>query len=143
MIHLLLAIQIAQAPDTTLFPRREELLRLYTNCDEGRWPGALVDSTVPKTREELVTGVATRLRLEGGWRRWYEAHGGDSLGATPESTWVYPLEVRGRLIDNYRQRRHPASSSTRLATPVTSSSRVLGTVESTRLEGQWLSSQLV
>lgn len=105
MIHLLLAFQLAQAPDTTLFPRREELLRLYTNCDESHWPAGLADSTVPKTHEELVAGVARRLELEAGWRRWFQEHGGDSLAATPESTWVYPLEVRGRLIDNYRQRR--------------------------------------
>jgi murein DD-endopeptidase MepM/ murein hydrolase activator NlpD len=105
MIHLFLAIQLAQAPDTTLFPRREEVLRLYTNCDESRWPTSLVDSAVPKTHEVLVAGVARRLQLEAGWRRWFREHGGDSLGATPEEAWVYPLEVRGRLIDNYRQRR--------------------------------------
>jgi murein DD-endopeptidase MepM/ murein hydrolase activator NlpD len=105
MIHLLLAFQLAQAPDTALFPRREELLRLYTNCDESHWPSSLVDSTVPKTHEELVTGVARRLQLEAGWRHWFREHGGDSLAATPENAWIYPLEVRGRLIDNYPQRR--------------------------------------
>jgi murein DD-endopeptidase MepM/ murein hydrolase activator NlpD len=105
MIPLLLAFQVAQAPDTTLFPRREEVLRLYTNCDESHWPASLVDSSVPKTTEELVAGVARRHALEVGWREWFRTHGGDSLGATPDSDWVYPLEVRGRLIDNYRQRR--------------------------------------
>jgi murein DD-endopeptidase MepM/ murein hydrolase activator NlpD len=105
MIQLLLAFQLAQSPDTTLFPRREELLRLYTNCDESHWPASLVDSAVPKRHEELVAGARRRLQLESGWRQWYREHGGDSLGATPEDAWVYPLEVRGRLIDNYRQRR--------------------------------------
>ena len=105
MIPLLLALQVLQAPDTALFPRREEVLRLYTNCDESHWPASLVDSNVPKTPVELVQGVARRQQLEAGWRRWFLAHGGDSLVATPESAWAYPLEVRGRLIDNYRQRR--------------------------------------
>jgi murein DD-endopeptidase MepM/ murein hydrolase activator NlpD len=105
MIHLLLAFQLAQAPDTTLFPRREELLRLYTNCDESRWPSSLADSIVPKTHEELVAGVARRALLEAGWRRWFREHNGDTIGATPDNAWIYPLEVRGRLIDNYRQRR--------------------------------------
>jgi len=105
MIHLLLAFQISQAPDTTLFPRREELIRLYTNCDESRWPYGLADSIVPKTHDELVSGVARRRQLEAGWRRWFQERAGDSLGATPEGGWTYPLAVRGRLIDNFRQPR--------------------------------------
>ncbi|MFI5207769.1 MAG: M23 family metallopeptidase [Gemmatimonadales bacterium] len=105
MIHLLLAIQLAQAPDTTLFPRREELIRLYTNCDESRWPSGLVDSTVPKTHDELVSGVARRRQLEAGWRRWFQERAGDSLAPTPEGAWTYPLAVRGRLVDNFRQPR--------------------------------------
>jgi len=82
MIPLLLAFQVAQAPDTTLFPPRETVLRLYTNCDESHWPASLVDSSVPKTAEELVAGVARRQQLETGWRARFQAHGGDSLGAT-------------------------------------------------------------
>ena len=103
LIALLLVLQVPV--DTALFPPKAELLRLYTNCDEARWPASLVDSLVPKTPGEVRAGVARRLELEAGWRRWYLAHGGDTLGSTPPDSWIYPLEVRGRLIDNYRQRR--------------------------------------
>ena len=34
-----LALQLAgSTPDTAHFPPKEGLLRLYTNCDESRWP---------------------------------------------------------------------------------------------------------
>ena len=37
---LLLALLVAPGvqADTSLFPAREALIRLYTNCDEDRWP---------------------------------------------------------------------------------------------------------
>ncbi len=105
MIHLLLAFQVAQAPDTTLFPRREELLRLYTNCDESRWTWGTADTLVPKTSQELIAGVGRRRALEDGWRRWFAQHATDTLATTPADAWVYPLPVRGRLIDNFRQPR--------------------------------------
>jgi murein DD-endopeptidase MepM/ murein hydrolase activator NlpD len=103
MIHLLLAFQLAQAPDTTLFPRREELLRLYTNCDESRWPFGTDETFVTKTSQELLTGVARRHALEEGWRRWFLQRAGDTLTTTPADSWVYPLPVRGHLVDNFRQ----------------------------------------
>src|SRR5206468_6546065 len=67
-LFLLVAAQLLGAnADTGLFPAREELLRLYTNCDEGRWPYGLTDTLVPKTPHEIAAGVARRRALEDGW----------------------------------------------------------------------------
>jgi murein DD-endopeptidase MepM/ murein hydrolase activator NlpD len=88
-------------PDTTLFPPRETVMRLYTDCDEDRWPWGVEEAFVPKPHEEIVAGVARRRALEADWRRWYAEHGGDSLPATPADRWVFPLAVRGRLLDNF------------------------------------------
>jgi murein DD-endopeptidase MepM/ murein hydrolase activator NlpD len=105
-LSLLLALRLAQAsPDTALFPPREELLRLYTNCDESRWPYGTGETLVPKTNQELVAGVARRRALEEGWRRWFTAHAGDSLRPTAGGARVYPLAVRGRLLDNFHEKR--------------------------------------
>ena len=101
-----LALQLARSvPDTALFPPREELLRLYTNCDESRWPYGTGETFVPKTNQELVAGVARRRALEEGWRRWFTTHAGDSLQSTAAGARVYPLAVPGRLIDNFHEKR--------------------------------------
>jgi murein DD-endopeptidase MepM/ murein hydrolase activator NlpD len=110
----LLAVQVTQAVpagppavlDTAMFPSRQELLRLYTNCNEPRWPWGMTESLVTKTPEELVAGVSRRRSLEARWRADWTARAGDSIPptATPAS-WVYPLEIRGRLVDNFRQPR--------------------------------------
>lgn len=101
-VSVLLATQLPfppTVPDTALFPPREVLIRLYTDCDEGRWPG-MADTIIPKTPEELASGVARRRRLEDGWRAWFRARDGGS-GPTAESLWAYPLGVRGRLLNNF------------------------------------------
>jgi murein DD-endopeptidase MepM/ murein hydrolase activator NlpD len=103
MVTLLLAI-LAQNPaaaDTTLFPPREAMVRLYTNCDEERWPYGTDETFVPKTVEELTTGVARRLALEVRWRTYFAGRTGDSIAPTPLDAWAWPLAVRGRLLDNY------------------------------------------
>jgi murein DD-endopeptidase MepM/ murein hydrolase activator NlpD len=102
---LVLAAQDPSLPDTILFPPRETLIRLYTDCTEARWPWGAADSVVPKTREELVTGVARRRGLEDRWRAYFAARAGDSIAPTPPERWVYPLRVRGQLKDNYRNPR--------------------------------------
>ena len=91
----------APATDSALFPAREELIRLYTNCDEPRWPWGLEERMVPKSDSELVAGV-TRLRaLEDRWRAYFTLRAGDSIRVTTEDRWVYPLAVRARLLDNF------------------------------------------
>jgi len=100
---LLVALAIAALPqaDTTVFPPRESLLRLYYDCDEARWPWAAEESFVPKTNAEIQDGI-TRLRaLEHGWRAWFASRAGDSIAPTPLERLVYPLAVRGRLLDNF------------------------------------------
>jgi len=102
---LALALQLQAPADTVLFPPRESLLRLYTNCDEARWPWGTDETFVPKTTDELRAGVARRRALEARWREVFLARAGDSLPATPEGQRAYPLGVRGRLIDNFHQAR--------------------------------------
>lgn len=104
---LLLTALLVQAPppDTALFISREELIRLYTDCDEDRWPWGVEETFVPKTVAELTTGVAQRRLLESRWRDWFAAHGGDSIAPTAEAEWVYPLTVRGRLLNNFNNPR--------------------------------------
>lgn len=104
LLMLLLAAQTTQAPfpsDTTLFPPRETVMRLYTDCDEDRWPWGLDEVFVPKTSEEIVSGVSRRRGLEAAWREYFAAHGGDSLPPTPLDRWSYPIGTRGRLLDNF------------------------------------------
>jgi murein DD-endopeptidase MepM/ murein hydrolase activator NlpD len=102
MLWMLLAAQLAgtTALDSALFPAREAMIRLYTDCDEPRWPG-LVDTLIPKTPDEIRAGVARLRDLEARWRAYFAARAGDSIAPTPEDRWVYPLAVRGRLLDNF------------------------------------------
>ena len=100
----LLAVQ-APAPDTSRFAAREEMIRLYTDCDEERWPWGLEEKLVPKTPDEIRSGVARRQALEDGWRRMFAEWAGDSIRPTADSAWVYPLAVRGRLLDNFNNPR--------------------------------------
>jgi murein DD-endopeptidase MepM/ murein hydrolase activator NlpD len=101
VLAALAAGPLEQLPDTALFPSREAMVRLYTNCDEARWPGGANEELVPKTLEELTAGVARRRALEERWRAYFAGRGGDSILPTPPDAWVYPLAVRGRLLNNY------------------------------------------
>jgi murein DD-endopeptidase MepM/ murein hydrolase activator NlpD len=96
-----IALSLAAAQDTTVFPPRETLIRLYTNCDEARWPWGVEERFVPKSDSELTAGVARLAELERGWRSWFAARAGDSITTTPEDQWIYPLAIRGRLLDNF------------------------------------------
>ena len=104
---LLLALALAaQAPsDTALFPPRGDFLRLYLDCDEDRWPYGTDEAFVPKTSEEIARGVLRLRGLEARWRAYFAERAGDSLRPTPVGRRVYPLSVRGRLLDNYRNPR--------------------------------------
>jgi len=104
---MLLTLLIAPGvqADTSLFPPREALIRLYTNCDEDRWPYGTGETFVPKTTDELVTGVAQRGALEERWRAYFAERAGDSIAPTPAEGWSWPLAVRGRLLDNFRNPR--------------------------------------
>lgn len=103
VVMLLFALQgpPSTAADTVLFPPRESLMRLYTDCDEARWPWGLEETFVPKTPEEITTGVERRRGLEAAWRAYYRAQTGDSLPPTTYDRWGFPLAVRGRLLDNF------------------------------------------
>lgn len=94
----------SQRPDSVVVPTGD-VMRLYTNCDEARWPYGTEERLVPKTRVELDTGVARRRALEASWRTWFAARGGDTLAPTPKEAWRYPLALRGRLLDNFRSPR--------------------------------------
>lgn len=98
-IFLALALTSGIA-DSIVIPR-EELLRLYTDCDETRWPYGVEEVFVPKTTEELVAGVERRRALETAWRAHFAARAGDSIRPTAFEEWAYPLAARGRLLDNY------------------------------------------
>ena len=80
---------------------REELIRLYQDCDETRWPGGTEERHVPKTPEEIAAGVVRRRALEAAWRAKFAMWAGGSMVATPKSAWRYPLEDAGSLVDNY------------------------------------------
>lgn len=104
IVPVLLAVALAAgAPvqDTLRFPPRETIVRLYTDCDEARWPWGTADTLVPKTSAEIAHGVARRRALEEGWRRRFAEQAGDSIAPTSLQRWVYPLAVRGRLMNNY------------------------------------------
>jgi murein DD-endopeptidase MepM/ murein hydrolase activator NlpD len=49
--------------------------------------------------------VAQRRGLEGRWRAYFDERGGDSIAATRDDQWIYPLGVRGRLLNNYNNPR--------------------------------------
>lgn len=100
---LLVVAALAQAPQApdTVFPPRGGLMRLYTNCDEARWPYGIEERYVPKTTEELDSGVVRRRALEAAWRAHFAARAGDSIRPTPREAWRFPLAERGRLLNNY------------------------------------------
>ena len=101
---LLLAalVSLAQAPaDSALFPPRGDFLRMYLDCDEDRWPYGTDETRVPKTADEIIRGSGRLHELETRWRLYFVAHAGDSIPSTPFESWVYPLAVRGRLLDNF------------------------------------------
>jgi murein DD-endopeptidase MepM/ murein hydrolase activator NlpD len=93
-----------QRPDSVVIPRGD-LLRLYTDCSEARWPYGTEERFVPKTTEEMDSGVVRRRALESAWRAYFSARSGDSIRPTPRDAWRYPLAERGRLLDNFRNPR--------------------------------------
>jgi murein DD-endopeptidase MepM/ murein hydrolase activator NlpD len=99
------AFQLQATPppqaDTSLFPARGEMIRLYTDCYEARWPYDTAEAFVPKSTEELLAGVARRRELEARWSAYFIELAGDSIAATPPESWAYPLAVAGRLLNNY------------------------------------------
>jgi len=102
ILALLAALQVTlPVQDTTLFLPREAMLRVYTNCDEDRWPWGIAETFVAKTSEEIFTGIRTREAHEARWRAYFTERAGDSIAPTPETAWIYPLGVRGRLLDNF------------------------------------------
>lgn len=102
---ILLAVALASGIHDSIVIPREELLRLYTDCDETRWPYGVEEVFVAKTTEELVAGVARRRGLEAAWRAHFTARAGDSIRPTAFEDWTYPLAARGRLMDNYADSR--------------------------------------
>ena len=102
LLALLAALQVAvPVQDTALFLPRETMIRLYTDCDEDRWPWSVAETFVPKTSEEIFTGIRTREAHEARWRTYFIARAGDSIAPTAEAAWIYPMAVRGRLLDNF------------------------------------------
>lgn len=106
LLIVLAQVGVLQLPpqnpqDTLVFPPRETVMRLYTNCDEDRWPWGTAEVFVPKTTEEITAGVARRQTLETAWRAWYAERAGDTLPPTPLDQWTFPLAVPGRLLDNF------------------------------------------
>jgi murein DD-endopeptidase MepM/ murein hydrolase activator NlpD len=100
---LLIAVALAQAPQApdTVFPPRGDVMRLFTDCYEARWPYGTEERYVPKTTEEMDTGVARLRALEALWRAYFAARAGDTIRATPKTAWRYPLARRGRLLNNF------------------------------------------
>jgi murein DD-endopeptidase MepM/ murein hydrolase activator NlpD len=93
-----------QRPDSVVIPPGD-LMRLYTDCSEARWPYGTEERLVPKTTGEIDSGVVRRRALETLWRSWFTAHAGDSIRPTPREAWRYPLAQRARLLDNFRSPR--------------------------------------
>lgn len=93
-----------QRPDSIVI-LSGELMRLYTDCAEARWPYGTEERLVPKTRGEIDSGVVRRRSLEAAWREWFAARGGDSIRLTDKAAWRYPLAVKGRLLNNFRSPR--------------------------------------
>jgi len=84
-----------------LFPDRGTVMRLFTDCDEARWPFGTEERYEPKTTAELDSGVVRLRALEAGWRAYFASRAGDSIRPTPKTAWRYPLAVRGRLLNNF------------------------------------------
>lgn len=104
-VVVVLAQLAAPTPlDTALFPAKEAMIRLYTDCDEPAWPG-LEELDVPKTLEELTQGVARLRALEARWRVYFAERAGDSIAPTDAEAWAWPLDVPGRLLDNFENPR--------------------------------------
>jgi murein DD-endopeptidase MepM/ murein hydrolase activator NlpD len=76
-------------------------MRLYTDCDEARWPFGTEERYEPKTTAELDSAVIRLRALEAGWRAYFAARAGDSIRPTPKAAWRYPLAERGRLLNNF------------------------------------------
>jgi murein DD-endopeptidase MepM/ murein hydrolase activator NlpD len=93
-----------QRPDSVVIPGGD-LMRLYTDCSEARWPYGTDERYVPKTTEEIDSGVVRRRALETAWRAYFSARSGDSIRLTPKDAWRYPLAERGRLLANFRNPR--------------------------------------
>jgi murein DD-endopeptidase MepM/ murein hydrolase activator NlpD len=91
----------AGAVPDSLFPDRGTVMRLFTDCDEARWPFGTEERYEPKTTEELDAAVLRLRALEAGWRTYFTARAGDSIALTPKSAWRYPLAERGRLLNNF------------------------------------------
>jgi len=106
---LLIAVALAQAPRAlppdTAFPPRGDVMRLFTDCDEARWPYGTEERYVPKTTEEIDSGVVRLRALEALWRALFAARAGDTIRATPKTAWRFPLAQRGRLLNNFRNPR--------------------------------------
>jgi len=102
---LLAALQLTVPQDSALFLPREAMLRLYTDCDEDRWPWGIGETFVAKTSEEIFTGIQTRQSHESRWRAYFGQRTGDSIVPTAETAWVYPLVERGRLLNNFNNPR--------------------------------------
>lgn len=88
------------ALDSAPFPTREQMIRLYTDCDEARWPG-VEDTLIPKTVDELLAGVARRRALEEAWRAYFGRVAADTIVATAPEGWAWPLAESARLLDNF------------------------------------------
>ncbi len=91
-------------PDSLVIPAGD-MMRLYTDCAEARWPYGTEERFVPKTPAEIDSGVTRRRALEAAWRAWFTLRAGDSIVPTDTLAWRYPLTERGRLLDNFRSRR--------------------------------------
>jgi len=108
---LLVAAALAYAPQggpavpDSVFPPGGEVMRLFTDCDEARWPFGTEERFVPKTTGELDSAVARLRALEASWRRYFTARAGDSIAATPKAAWRYPIAQRGRLLNNFNNPR--------------------------------------
>jgi murein DD-endopeptidase MepM/ murein hydrolase activator NlpD len=89
-----------QHPDSIVIPAGD-LMRLYTDCGEARWPYGTEERLVPKTTGEIDSGVVRRRALEAAWRAHFAARAGDSIQPTDTAAWRYPLAVRGKLLDNF------------------------------------------
>ena len=94
-----------QAVSDSVFPPGGEVMRLYTDCDEARWPFGTEERYVPKTTGELDSAVVRLRALEAAWRGYFAARAGDSIRPTPKAAWRYPIARRGRLLNNFRNPR--------------------------------------
>lgn len=88
-------------PDSVLFPSGGTIMRLYTDCDEARWPFGTEERYEPKTTQELDSAVVRLRALEAGWRAYFAGRAGDSIRPTPKTAWRYPLGEPGRLLNNF------------------------------------------